>query len=53
MIKTMLKSGALASVLAAGTMLGAGSASAENQIAFIPKLRHYVADTCQPPCLSA
>ena len=38
MIKTMLKSGALASVLAAGTMLGAGSANAENQIAFIPKL---------------
>lgn len=38
MIKTIMKSGALAAALLAGTMLASGAAHAENQIAFIPKL---------------
>lgn len=38
MIKTIMKSSALAAALLAGTVLASGAAHAENQIAFIPKL---------------
>ncbi|MCX5512585.1 autoinducer 2 ABC transporter substrate-binding protein LsrB [Kaistia algarum] len=38
MTKKMLKSAMMAATILAGTMLAAGSASAESQIAFIPKL---------------
>ena len=38
MIKNIMKSGAVAAALLAGTMLASGTAHAENQIAFIPKL---------------